>query len=221
MAPTFHPFRRLPAELRIQIWTLTAYPRIVQLRLLPETYEDFNVKPENVSYISHTPAPAVLHVCRESRQIAPYRKTFFTPTPAQIGIETKYIWPDIERLKFVVPKAGADGNWVTYYNYFWGRNDILGGFSTLREPHIAVKEPFFSWGFTAHGTIFGTCPRKNVRFIDLRTGLLLTCPQFDMAYEWGLLEGVKVHNVDDVDTEIRLDLRLFTGSCLQELRKMI
>jgi hypothetical protein len=30
---TFHPFPRLPAELRIQIWEMTVEPRVVDVRL--------------------------------------------------------------------------------------------------------------------------------------------------------------------------------------------
>ncbi|KAI1307200.1 hypothetical protein F5Y03DRAFT_383941 [Xylaria venustula] len=242
MAPTFHPFPRLPAELRFQIWTLTANQRIVHLGWSPKICWVFNIKPKNFGYSSHTPVPAVLHVCRESRQIAPYKKTFSTPTLTQSGTETKYIWvnfqkdticiadhqlewlrpyqADIERLRIVVANADPPGGYWNLQPCFWdSSNDILRGFSALRELDIYVKKHFFVVGFLAHGIVHATCSRENIRFIDLCTGLLLTSPQMEMAYIWNRLEGVKVHNIDDIDEEIRSDLHRFAGSHLEEIRK--
>ncbi|KAK3324789.1 hypothetical protein B0T19DRAFT_402987 [Cercophora scortea] len=60
---TFHPFPRLPTELRLRIWELTASnPRVVEVR------ERGRLK-SRAFWASPTPVPAVLHTCRESRSL--------------------------------------------------------------------------------------------------------------------------------------------------------
>jgi hypothetical protein len=54
----FHPFPRLPSELRLKIWKLNMPgPRVVELRYSKKIYHA----------ISPTSTPALLHVCREVR----------------------------------------------------------------------------------------------------------------------------------------------------------
>ncbi|KAF2966457.1 hypothetical protein GQX73_g7083 [Xylaria multiplex] len=239
MAATFHPFPKLPAELRIQIWTLAAGPRILHIRVFPKTPKMYP-ELEDLGYASPTPAPAVLHACRESRLIAPYQKAFFTSTPVRGGNETKYIWvnfqqdmicladyqlkrlgpyrADIERLRFSVP-TGQNGDF--FYSYFFDKShEILRDFSALRELHISVEESFLIWGSAVCGSGYAKCPRENVRFLDTHTGLLLTGPQLEMAYNWSWQKGGKVRDVDDIDEEISFELRNFCGLNLQELAEI-
>ncbi|KAK2047628.1 hypothetical protein LZ31DRAFT_551200 [Colletotrichum somersetense] len=82
---TFHPFPRLPAELRARIWELTVEPRIVDVRVVwhrpsPVSQEgsepgaravaDWTVErpPPRRHLRSCTPAPAQLQTCREARE---------------------------------------------------------------------------------------------------------------------------------------------------------
>jgi len=102
----FHPFPRLPPEIRDYIWKIcvTDYPaRIVDLReyRLPDERkkEDLKAttspnsgkeKKEIVGYKSRTPAPTLLYICRDSRDIAQetYTKAFGTADmPAQTWID--------------------------------------------------------------------------------------------------------------------------------------
>ncbi|TLS27171.1 hypothetical protein PpBr36_04595 [Pyricularia pennisetigena] len=69
---SFSLFTALPTELRLEIWRLTFQPRAVEVRYQPETDECRTI----------THPPAVLQVCRESREEALrfYHKCFGTKT---------------------------------------------------------------------------------------------------------------------------------------------
>ncbi|PVH69920.1 hypothetical protein DL98DRAFT_541246 [Cadophora sp. DSE1049] len=73
---TFHPFPRLPDELRLLIWNLaSAHPRTVTIHAHPR-------QTQIAEYlISPSPIPAPLHTCRESRTEAftTYTKAFHCP----------------------------------------------------------------------------------------------------------------------------------------------
>ncbi|KAF3001488.1 hypothetical protein E8E13_008738 [Curvularia kusanoi] len=77
---TFHPFPRLPLEIRIQIWECFADEnRVLKIRKL-------HLK----EYWSPTPVPAITRACRESRKYCSYTKRF-----AADG-KLKYIWVDFK-----------------------------------------------------------------------------------------------------------------------------
>jgi hypothetical protein len=64
---TFHPFPRLPTELRLKIWEMTVEPRVVELRC---EHKSGSIVPDDSRHIrlsSPTPPPATLAACRESR----------------------------------------------------------------------------------------------------------------------------------------------------------
>ena len=67
---SFHPFPRLPSELRAQIWEATAEPRTVDVRYRLSADEP------PMGLTSSTAVPAILHSCREARSIGPYKKVF-------------------------------------------------------------------------------------------------------------------------------------------------
>lgn len=88
---TFHPFTRLPPELRLHIWDIAASePRVV-------TLSEFKSKPYSRLYnlTSFTPPPSILHVSRESRSagLKHYKKIYCTLV--------RQIWfnPDIDTVK--------------------------------------------------------------------------------------------------------------------------
>jgi hypothetical protein len=60
---TFHPFPRLPFELRARIWALTVEPRTVDISV-PNNY----VFVKTALPVSSTPVPAPLQACQESRR---------------------------------------------------------------------------------------------------------------------------------------------------------
>ncbi|KAH8667650.1 hypothetical protein BGZ60DRAFT_409692 [Tricladium varicosporioides] len=63
LTATFHPFSRLPLELRSRIWKLSANePRVVTVRGIPAAG---HLQMDH--FVSLVPTPSVLQVCRESR----------------------------------------------------------------------------------------------------------------------------------------------------------
>ncbi len=103
-ARAFHPFPRLPVELREYIWELSMEPRIVAIRPLDgprhDPYEDEqdSFAPQEfldaceearsalqLRYPERTPPPHLLHVCAESRSLLQrhYRKAFAVRAPPQ------------------------------------------------------------------------------------------------------------------------------------------
>ncbi len=231
MATTFHPFLRLPLELRIQIWSLAVSPRRLdigphQMEMSPENMSDFRWG--RAKYTSRIPPPGVMHACRESRQYARYRKAFFSPPDRYLWVNFQQDmiclahydvtvlaphYADIERLRYTVPDHDE------IYVSEWFRDcsqEILGVFSALKELHVAVDAGLFAWGTSLNSAGFTLCLQENTRFINLHTGLMLNMPQIDMVRRWFREEGGKVKNVHDLD----LDYELFWGSELAEFAEM-
>jgi hypothetical protein len=108
---TFHPFPRLPAELRLQIWQFTIEPRIVDIQIKYKRHTTPPHRPHGPFLSSSTPIPAVLQTCRESRNAGLYQRAVSdlqvleNPTDA----EKRYIWInfdidmlDINSLNFAI-----------------------------------------------------------------------------------------------------------------------
>lgn len=84
--PTFHPFPKLPMELRIQIWGWAIVnDRVIKIRRVDRgktsgpfvaAYRDW----------SPTPVPGVTRICRESRKYSNYQKFIISEE------SLKYIW---------------------------------------------------------------------------------------------------------------------------------
>lgn len=86
----FEPFLRLPLELRIRIWELATFPRLVYP---PRTlgWSEYMLEmylPENQRHA--TLPPPIMHACRESRRYAKYQKASLSPSSPQ------YIWANFE-----------------------------------------------------------------------------------------------------------------------------
>jgi hypothetical protein len=69
---TFHPFSRLPYELRVRIWDMTVEPRTIDVEVRRRDHL------QNVGKFltSSAEVPAVLQVCRESRNYGLYQRAF-------------------------------------------------------------------------------------------------------------------------------------------------
>ncbi|KAK3947234.1 hypothetical protein QBC32DRAFT_385126 [Pseudoneurospora amorphoporcata] len=102
MAATSFPlFMYLPFELRARMWELAAEPRLVDVDFLfRETtrtdYEadDYRVLEKYV--VSLTPSPAIVQVCRETRQLGVYRQLFSELEDVRDGGERRYVWLNLE-----------------------------------------------------------------------------------------------------------------------------
>ncbi|RFU78378.1 hypothetical protein TARUN_3900 [Trichoderma arundinaceum] len=211
---TFHPFPRLPLELRARIWGLTAHPRLVHVRVKKHESRPFGV----VCVTSPTPPPPVMQVCQESREYGPYRRAF------TIGSEARYLWvnfesdmislgdinlddleshqSDIQRLRFTV---GSD---ESYDAFCYHRSGELGNFPVLKEIHVLVEEDILIWGSAFEDYGWGFCPEENIRFIDNASGLvlngyqLLAALDFRVYYSWDL--GGKVEDMNNLEQEIEI-----------------
>ncbi|KAK1240038.1 hypothetical protein MKX08_007480 [Trichoderma sp. CBMAI-0020] len=221
MATTFHSFPRLPFEIRSQIWALAAHPRLVHIRTTPKPgrFEGHRWAGADRYFASMIPQAELMHVCQESRQLAPYQKAFFTTLPGES--EARYIWfnfdedmiclqhknlfaldphaADIQRLRFMVPTGKEFEDWAEMFNRF--TNNHFKQFTALREVHLAISSNMLHWGTTSGW--YGNCSIENVRFVDLHTGLMLTKPQIDFAEQWEDRRGWLVQNMDDFDEELR------------------
>ncbi|EHK47129.1 uncharacterized protein TrAtP1_010220 [Trichoderma atroviride] len=219
MATTFHSFPRLPFEIRSQIWALAAHPRLVHIRTQPKPgrFEGHRWAGADRYFASMIPQAELMHVCRESRQLAPYQKAFFTTLPGES--EARYIWfnfnedmislqhenlygldphaADIQRLRFMVPTGREFEDWAEGFTRF--TKDRFKQFTALREVHFAVSSGMTHWGTTSCS--YRIC--SNVRFVDLHTGLMLTHPQIELAEQWNSEKGWLVQDMDNFDEELQ------------------
>lgn len=89
---TFHPFPRLPFELRAQIWEATVEPRTVEVRI--------RYKNSIPRLVSLTPVPAPLQTCREARNLKLYRQAFSElpqySSRHEGAVERRYVWLNLD-----------------------------------------------------------------------------------------------------------------------------
>jgi hypothetical protein len=124
---TFHPFPRLPFELRAYIWELTVEPRIVEVRVIV-VVKKTEGRPRVRHLRSPTPAPAQVQTCREAREHlsrhpdAGYQKAFsevmtkayggFDPVPEGDGERDRYVWLDLDIDVVSIGETYLDDLWA-------------------------------------------------------------------------------------------------------------
>jgi hypothetical protein len=183
---TFHPFPRLPFELRAQIWEATVEPRIVEVRI--------RHKDKIPRLISPTPVPGPLQTCREARNLKLYRQEFSElpqDRPRYKGaIERRYVWlnleidmvsiedtllddlwpvsPMIKRLKFK-----RESSWRFYVDEDYGICDFV----NLEEVHLVCANALEAW----HGITSDKwpCRIENVHCIDSYTHSMIGAIELD------------------------------------------
>ncbi|KAH4065776.1 hypothetical protein HBH98_108680 [Parastagonospora nodorum] len=170
---TFHPFPRLPFELRAQIWEMTVEPRTVTVYV--KTSNGFRSGAWRL--VTPTPVPATLHSCREARNHGLYQKKFGElQDRTQYG--DRYVWvnldidmidildcqfryyktvaPTIRRLKFEArneePFTHADSRDMVF-------------FVNVQEIRVVCSDGFVKWGHATHYHPW-PCAIENVTFID-------------------------------------------------------
>ncbi|KAI0202347.1 hypothetical protein F4808DRAFT_421247 [Astrocystis sublimbata] len=89
------------------------------------------------SYASSNPPPAVMHVCRESRALAPYRRAFFSPTAAGI----KYIWVNFHHDMICLPDDQVQA--LAPYYADIERLRVTGGYRVEYEMKFSWLEHYF------------------------------------------------------------------------------
>lgn len=98
----FHPFHRLPTEIRIMIWHFSLEPRVVDLQ--------FERKASRKGFYSHDKIPTLLEVCRDSRAavIASYPLCFGS------------VWyPQKIRFNFSMNTLFMDGSFLPFVDRFF------------------------------------------------------------------------------------------------------
>ncbi|KAI6778525.1 uncharacterized protein J7T54_005049 [Emericellopsis cladophorae] len=169
----FHQFSRLPAELRTRVWELVdAEPRVVELRHHLEHTKKRGTR-EQIRCLSR--APAILHVCRESRRIAIQRQLYqrafvrpqsytwvnFASDMISIG-PLVFSWleddrPLIQRFRFESENDEC---------FFHFQSEELNTLTGLRELHIVCQDNIGHWINVAEEKHF---PTDNVFFIAKST----------------------------------------------------
>ncbi|USP81240.1 hypothetical protein yc1106_08514 [Curvularia clavata] len=194
---TFHPFCRLPKELRLLIWELTVEPRLVDVRT--RFIERPHTRLRAAS--SSTPLPAQLHTCQESRKAGLYERSISDITVLEgkknesdqryiwlnLDVDTIFIhgrfevlWPiahRIKRLRFI-SKSGEDP-W-----FFFTPCRELRKFVNALEIHVVVNETdaFQDW----HGAsedYYWPCGPENVSFIDPKIGEEMRLMDLELKYD--------------------------------------
>jgi hypothetical protein len=176
----FHPFPRLPLELRNQIWRSTVEPRTVEIcieRSRPRTAR-------HRFLLSPTPVPGPLQSCREARNELQglYQRTFFNVNTRN-GPEQRYVWlnlnidmvdirtslffdfkhiaPTIKRLKF--ERENTDEY------FFHTENMKLLDFANVEEVHVVCADSFWNWGGALYDHPW-PCADEKVVFFDPTDG---------------------------------------------------
>lgn len=181
----FHPFPRLPAELRTRIWELAqAEPRVVEIRVKRSEGTWGDIK--HIS--SPTKSPALLHACRESRRCALkqslYQKAF------TLGTRPRYTWVNfeldmisikpisfshLEPEKALIQRLRMEGPNDEGFLHFQSKE--LRGFPNLKEVHVVCTDGLMSWRQTTEAVWFGT---KNVKYIDMKpSGRMVTTRELE------------------------------------------
>ncbi|KAM0469133.1 hypothetical protein ACHAPX_010601 [Trichoderma viride] len=197
-------FASLPSELRSYIWSLAVAPRRITNVRAKKSEGSFSkkqrLKGKDILYeTTSTPPPALLHVCHESRQQAPYQRAFTA------GTEPRWTWvnfdldifcvlslyaiqdlasvsqqSEVQRLQIRTDDQPDWYEWATTYN---GLSPLC-KLESLREIQVVLELGDAMWGdvFTDWG--FGCCPEDNITFLDEGSGLVLTGPQLKMVGDW-------------------------------------
>ena len=196
---TFHPFPRLPAELRAQIWQMTVEPRIVEVRL--RVRGKWGEKTFN-KLTSPTPVPAPLQTCRESRNAGLYQRCF-SDMPWRGGAakdaEPRYVWLNldidmvsigwsnfeafrpvahlIKRLRFT--RDNTDEYWAS-----GDEPDELYHYKNVSEIHVVLCEgsEFEEWQWAAQDYTW-PCGKENVLFIDYEQGQEMKLTDLENKYD--------------------------------------
>lgn len=184
---TFHPFPRLPFELRAMIWKATVEPRTVVVRLYfgPEDLET-----RALWFISPTPVPATLQICQEVRNLGLYKKEFTELSQCCQQGEGRYVWLNLDIDIIDVPNDLLDSGVVRtkiqrlkihpdWYSKTWNGPIMyevreLKDFVNVRELHIVV-DGFGGMDYLASDVCrHSPCPPENIFWVHSEDGQTLT-----------------------------------------------
>ncbi|EUC45685.1 hypothetical protein COCMIDRAFT_94758 [Bipolaris oryzae ATCC 44560] len=177
---TFHPFLRLPQELREQIWTDTVEPRTVDVRRFREWSQRYG------RLVSSTPIPAILQSCREARNLGLYKRVFFEVAAEETystKTEQRYVWMDLDTdmmdigasrfdlYKNIAPAVKRLKFERENSDEFFYRTEAqqLKQFVNVEEIHIDCADGFWMWGGAVYDHPW-PCAKEKLLFIDAFDG---------------------------------------------------
>ncbi|KAH6627472.1 hypothetical protein F5144DRAFT_575961 [Chaetomium tenue] len=216
MTTTFHPFSRLPFELRARVWEQTVEPRTVHVRVLhtqirvpnpdpiPKEAEARARRPSQVTRFiprldSSTPVPATLQTCREARNLGLYQQAFPELSPD----ETRYAWLNLEidlifidtrcYLKSFKPIARLierlkfeRENSSEYFYHFESKH--IRNFANTKEIHVICADGIEAW-HQASWEHYWPCGKENVFLIDKYDGRMMNSVELDEMVDQELREA--------------------------------
>ncbi|KAI0882845.1 uncharacterized protein GGS22DRAFT_195566 [Annulohypoxylon maeteangense] len=211
---TFHPFSRLPTELRLHIWALAVEPRIVELRVVPDDSSQVQ------RLVSLTPAPAIVQTCQESRNLGLYKQAFSEVTATKVnvaaGAESRYVWLNLDidmvsigKTSFEVFKPVALSikrlrfereNSDEYFFHVEVRE--LWDWTNTEEIHVVCADGMESW-HKASEEHFWPCPLENLWFFDPDDGRMMRSIEMEKMLDeqqeesWRRHEGAFENDDDD------------------------
>jgi hypothetical protein len=178
---TFHPFPRLPLELRVQIWENT----VMRERVLRVQKLKIKLEP-NKYFSSPTPAPAVTRACQESRKYCSYQKAFIidqTPRYIWTCFETDIVQMDSTLMGQLAKGDSVEKNEIRHFrlelmsdgwdlseSFYHFHSHLIRNFPRLERCDILVHDGLCNWCRFIEDGYWGSCPKSNVRFIDAKTG---------------------------------------------------
>jgi hypothetical protein len=177
-----HPFPRLPAELRAQIWELTVESRTVDVRIVQKRIPVLPDVPSTrsglASYlVSHTPVPATQQTCQESRNLGLYQRAF-SDVYLYNGVERRYVWANLDidiidigttELHIFLPVASLIHRlkFARENQDFFFHAEVyeLPRFSNVKELHVVCAAGLWQW-LGASEDHYWACGVENVFMID-------------------------------------------------------
>jgi hypothetical protein len=157
---TFHPFPKLPIELRQMIWKLTLKPRIVELQL----------SPNDRCFFSQARTPTGLRICRDSRDaILPFY-------PARFGSNFK---PARIRFNYELDTLYFDQDFSPFVFHFL---DILKTKDVAEIRYIALNETlgFDSDDDDAHEIFWHQLEKCMKRFKRMKSCLVVLGLEYEV-----------------------------------------
>ncbi|KAG8410221.1 hypothetical protein J3458_018256 [Metarhizium acridum] len=191
----FHPFPRLPYEIRAIIWALAVEPRTVDVRAisgsrLPRGFL-YSADPREEGKDPYVPVfpPAILHTCREARQQNIYQKVFYSHSTNQP--EERYTWINydtdmidiglgyletIQHIGSAIRRLRLNRENSEFW--FWTESKDLEKFPNVVEYHLVAEDNLESW-CDAWDDFNWSCEKQSLKFIDKETGQVMDPDEID------------------------------------------
>ncbi|KAK8000461.1 hypothetical protein PG990_013061 [Apiospora arundinis] len=200
---TFHPFPRLPAELRALVWQMTVEPRVVEINVSHKR-NTLNNQVEPYRLVLSTPVPAELQTCHEARNLGLYQRHLsefpvaLLDPPSQNDTresvppeqQRRYIWLnwDIDTIYIGlepicefspiahrIKRLRMERVWDTL-----DESHDLCSLVNVEEIHIVCVDGIGEWGGLWQDRLW---PCENVFFIDDADGQTMRAAEIDTWHE--------------------------------------